>query len=218
LPVRKTTLTPDAIPTLPNFFDKERLYSGDFDKYIYTIPFKKTGKEVRGMSADGYINAIHPYLKGIRSEILHYGFANEKRAVLSCVVRVTVTVSYKPSEDSDPIEVSIEGLGDGDVQDVPTGGSLVRTVETRALNRALSRLLNVSKADLNNEFTGEDEYGTQAPVEFDDNHRKSPQEIKAEREKKYYPGDELDADQATERRDISDSEGEAKPGKKEPDW
>ena len=101
----------------------------------------------------------------------------------------------------------------------PQRGSLVRTVETRALNRALGRLLDVSKADLNNEFVGEEEYGTLTHERHrKQSRRKSPQEIKAERDKKYME-DELDADQATERGDISDSSGETHKRAEDPiDW
>jgi hypothetical protein len=200
MPVRKSTGIVEAIPTLPEFFDKRRLESGEFDRYIYEIPFKKSGKTVRGMSVDGYVHAMHPYLKSIKSELLYYGVAGEKRSILSCVVRATVTLSYRPNEDSDPVEITFEGLGDGDVQDVPTSGSLVRTVETRAINRALSRMSGISKSDLNNEFVGEEEYGTIAQTEIDDtketrSYRESPQESKARKEAKYMnDGDELDSD------------------------
>jgi len=202
----------EAIPTLPKFFDKSRLETSEFAKYIYDIKFKQSNKTVHGLSLDGYVYAAHPYLKSIKSEILHYGHTTDKRP-LSCVVKATVTLSYRPSEDADPIDITVEAMGDGDVQDVPNSGSLVRTVETRALNRAFARLLDTSKADLNNEFIGEDELGSLANTEANDNRsgRTSPQDIKARKEQKYMnDGDELDndADQAPERLEYTNSEGD----------
>jgi hypothetical protein len=214
----------EAIPTIPIFFDKTRLKSGgEFDKYIYEIVFKKSGKSARGMAVGGYIHAMRPYLKSIKSEILHYGLVSEKRPILSCVVKCTVTISYKLDEDGDPINITFEGIGDGDVQDVPTSGSLVRTVETRALNRALERASGISKSDLNNKFVGEDEYGSAATMEIDDEprRRKSPQELKAEREKKYTDdGDELDDNQTLDDGNVSDIKGETASDseEKEIDW
>lgn len=221
-PVRKNTeLVP--ISTLPVFFDKARLLNPEFDKYYYEIKFKKSGKTVRGMTVAGHLHAIHPFLKSIKSDIVQYGLL-DRRNILSCVVKVTVTVSYKPSEDSEPIDVVVEAFGDGDVQEAPSAAVLVRTAETRALNRALERLLDVSKADFNNEFVGEDESGTPATREIDDeNHRetyrKSPQEIKAEKEKKYADdGDELDADQASDNGNVSNTAGSTKASSEDDDW
>ena len=200
-PIRKTAGLvdiPKAVPTLPEFFDKSRLESAEFDKYIYDIKFKKTGKIVHGMTAGGHIHALHPFLKEIRSELVDFGYAGGgKRNVLSCIVKATVTLEYKTANSDELRHVVVDAFGESDLSEAPQG-SLIRTAETRALNRALERLDDVSKADLNNEFIGEDEYGAMAQTEVDDNNRriKSPQERKAELEKRYYPGDELDADQA----------------------
>jgi hypothetical protein len=221
VPIKKAML-PEAIPTLPNFFDKTRLNGGEFDKYIYEIKFKQSGKTVRGMALDGYIHMVHPYLKSIKSEMIHYGHTTEKRP-LSCVVKAIVTVSYRPNEDSDPIDITVEGLGDGDTTDVPTSGSLVRTVETRALNRAFARLLDTSKADLNNEFVGEEEYGSLVNQEVDDtprnSHRTSPQDISARKDKERMEA-ELDADNTTVgKREPAGSEGEeTESGSDDDDW
>lgn len=212
MPVKKSGNLPlEAIPTLPKFFDKTRLDSPEFAKYIYDIKFKQSGKTVHGMSLDGYVHAAQPYLKSIKSEILHYGHTTEKRP-LSCVVKATVTLSYRPSEDAEPVDITVEAMGDGDAQDVPTSGSLVRTVETRALNRAFARLLDTSKADLNNEFVGEEEYGSIANTELNDNnrpHRTSPQDISARNDQRRMEA-ELDADQATDGENVEHVQNETK--------
>lgn len=150
-------------PTFPSIFDNSRLTTGEFKKYIYEIPFKVKGggtRVAKGMTAAGHIRAIHPYLKSISSEVIHYGTTGQ-RNILSCVVKVTVAISLS-SGQSDRIIV-VEALADGDVTGVPSADTLVRTVETRALNRALGRLLDVSNADLNSPDGEpyEEESGTQ---------------------------------------------------------
>ena len=152
------------IITFPDLFDKSRLSENEFKKYIYEIPFKIKGggtKTARGMTAAGNIHAIHPFLKSIHSELLHYGTVGQ-RNIMCCVVRVTVTINAKSNESSDG-DITVSALADGDVTGVPSADTLVRTVETRALNRALERLLDISKADLNstaNDEPDEEEYGT----------------------------------------------------------
>lgn len=152
------------VTTFPDIFDKARLKGDEFKKYIYEIPFKIKGggtKTARGMTAAGNVHAIHPYLKSINSELLHYGTVGQ-RNIMCCVVKVTVTINSK-SDDSSDGDITVSALADGDVTGVPSADTLVRTVETRALNRALERLLDISKADLNangNDEPDEEEYGT----------------------------------------------------------
>jgi hypothetical protein len=134
-----------AESTFPDIFDKARLKSDEFKRYIYEIPFKTKGGGVRiakGMTAAGHIRAIHPYLKSVQSEMLHYGTVGA-RNIMCCVIRVTVVISV------DDEEYTVQALADGDVTGVPSADTLVRTVETRALNRCLGRLLDLSNADLN---------------------------------------------------------------------
>jgi hypothetical protein len=136
--------------TFPVIFDKSRLTGDEFKRYIYEIPFKMKGggtRVAKGMTAAGHIRAIHPYLKSISTELLHYGTVGT-RNILSCVVKVTVAISLSPGH-ADQIIV-VDAIADGDVTGVPSADTLVRTVETRALNRALGRLLDLSNADLNN--------------------------------------------------------------------
>jgi hypothetical protein len=222
-PIRKTDKTVlEAIPTLPSFFDKARLDSPEFDKYIYEIKFKKTGKTARGLTAGGHIHALHPYIREIRSELVDFGFAGEgKRNVLSCIVKVIVTLAYRTDEVGGSLEsVVAEAFGESDVTEAPPG-ALVRTAETRALNRALERLDDVSKADLNNAFVGEDEWGSPAQTEVDDERgnnrdgRVSPQSLSAKKRAEMEA--ELDVDNS-----IDDPVVEHDPGteKKKPkdDW
>lgn len=154
-----------STPTFPQIFDKCRLNTNEFKRYIYEIPFKIKGggtKISRGMTAAGHIHAAHPYLKSIKSEILNYGTVGA-RNILSCVVRVTVTLCPDASRPDN--EIVVQALADGDVTSVPSADTLVRTVETRAINRAFERLLDLSKSDLNDdiEAVDEEEHGTQLP-------------------------------------------------------
>ena len=153
----------EPTPTFPSIFDKSRLSGDEFKRYIYEIPFKVKGggtRVAKGMTAAGHIRAIHPYLKSISSELLHYGNVGQSN-ILSCVVKVTVAISLSPGQ-SDKLIV-VDAIADGDVTGVPSADTLVRTVETRALNRALGRLLDLSNADLNspNGEPYEEESGTQ---------------------------------------------------------
>lgn len=153
----------------PKIFDKTRLKNGEFDKYIYEIPFKVKGggtRTSRGMTAAGLIRAIHPYLESISSEIIHYGSAGEGRKLLTCVVRVTITICVKPDGEN-ARRITVQAIADGDVTGVPSADTLVRTVETRAMNRALERLLDLSKADLNSDSAvDEEEHGTPLSAMF----------------------------------------------------
>jgi len=178
------------MPIKPTFFDKKGLNTPEFGRYVYEIAFKKSGKTVRDMNVAGYVHALNPYIKSIQSELLHYGVTGDGR-ILRAVVRSTVTVSFKTSDHSTGVtnDLVYTALGDGDVTDVPSAGTLVRTVETRALKRALARVMDISKADLNEGFIEEDEIGT--PLnngrDGDENKsasgRKSPQDIAREHQR-----------------------------------
>lgn len=148
-------------PIKPTFFDKAKLQTDEFKNHIYIIEFKKSKKKVRDMALSGYIHAIYPYLKSIESEVLHYGIPPGRNA-LSAVVRCTITVSFKTSVHGTPSvnDMKFSALGDGDITDVPSAGTLIRTVETRALKRAIARALDISKVDFNEEFVPEDEIGS----------------------------------------------------------
>lgn len=180
------------LPVKPTLFDKRRLGNKEFANYIYEIAFKKSAKTVRDMNLAGYINAISPYLKSVNSELVHYGYLGENR-ILRAVVRSTITVSFKTSDHSTGVtnDMTFTALADGDSTNAPSSDTLVRTVETRALKRAIARALNISKADLNENFVEEDEIGTPLNMSGTDevadrekSHRKSPQDIANERKRK----------------------------------
>lgn len=180
------------LPVKPILFDKKRLSTPEFKNYIYEIVFKKSGLKVRDMNLAGYIHAISPYLKGIQSEVVNYGFVGEQR-ILRVTVRSTITVSFKSSEHSTGVtnDMTFTALADGDVTNAPSSDTLVRTVETRALKRAIARALDISKADLNENFVEEDEIGTplnmngiDEAAEKENPHKKSPQDISREKERK----------------------------------
>ena len=185
----------DVLPFTPILFDKKRLGMKEFEPYMYEIKFKKSGKSVKDMSLAGYIHAISPYLKSINSEMLQLGYQGERK-VSSCVVKCTIVVTYKTTSSCTggalSNEMQFSALADGDVTAVPSSDVLVRTVETRALKRAIARALNISKSDFNEGFIEEEEYGT--PMRRDDDSddevkpatrkMKSPAEIAAENEQK----------------------------------
>lgn len=184
-----------VLPIKPVLFDKKKLMSSEYANYLYEIEFKKSGKTVRDMSLAGYIHAIHPYLKDVHSEVIHFGFVGDRK-IMSAVVRSTITVTFKTSSMTGGTlnEMKFTALADGDATNVPSSDTLVRTVETRALKRAIARALDISKVDMNDNFIDEEEIGTplskngdaDAPEEAPQKSikRKSPQEIAAEKRRK----------------------------------
>lgn len=165
------------LPIKPIFFDKKRLSTEEFKNYIYEIQFKKSGLKVRDMALSGFINAISPYLKSVNSEVIHYGTVGDRK-IVSAVVRSTIVVSYRTSAMSGCLnDMTFTALADGDVTNVPSFDTLIRTVETRALKRAIARALNISKVDFNESFIDEEEIGTSLS-------RKSPQDIASEKQRK----------------------------------
>jgi hypothetical protein len=175
------------LPIKPILFEKAKLSSKEFANYLYELDFKK--KKVRDMSLAGYIHAIHPYLRDVQSEVIHYGYVGDRK-IMSAVIKCTITVSYKTSAMSGILnDMKFTALADGDTTNVPSSDTLVRTVETRALKRAIARALDISKVDLNDEFVDEEEIGT--PMNGDSNDdtpsthkRKTPQDIAAEKRRK----------------------------------
>ena len=166
-----------VIPIKPILFDKKRLSTEEFKNYIYEIQFKKSGLKVRDMALSGFINAISPYLKSVNSEVIHYGTVGDRK-IVSAVVRSTIVVSYRTSAMSGCLnDMTFTALADGDVTNVPSFDTLIRTVETRALKRAIARALNISKVDFNESFIDEEEIGTSLS-------RKSPQDIASEKQRK----------------------------------
>ena len=208
-----------VLPIKPILFDKAKLGSKEYANYLYEIEFKKSAKKVRDMSLAGYVHAIHPYLKDVQSEVVHYGFVGDRK-IMSAVVRSTITVSFKSSTygTGSTNEMKFTALADGDTTNVPSSDTLVRTVETRALKRAIARALDISKVDLNDEFVDEEEVGT--PINRENGNseddtpkkssRKSPQDIAAEKCRKQ----EKLEDEA-EAQSESDDENKAR---KEEDW
>lgn len=207
------------VHTFPKIFDKSRLKEDEFEKYIYEIPFKAKGGRTRiskGMTAAGNIRAIHPFLKSIKSELIHYGTVGDRK-VMCCVVKVTVTIRI--TESNDPADlISVEAFADGDLTGVPSADTLVRTVETRALNRALERLLDISKADLNSTDSDpdEEEYGT--PIHRIDSEQSSrlsemfkAQAYKKESDRKRIAEEEGEDDIKTSEGGLSDNETDHDP-------
>jgi len=201
-------------PTFPAIFDRNLLESDEYKRFIYSIPFKnkKTGEVSykKGITVSGLIRAVHPYLKSINSEILHYG-APEGRKIVSCVVKVTVTLEL-PSKQ----EIKVSALADGDVTGVPSADTLVRTTETRALSRALERLLDVSKADLNPESDSPDEEERGTPMSL-------TEKLKAQRDKLNAAAEEEEnGDQTITGSNSSDTdefgEGQVKSEPPNDDW
>ena len=183
----------NTLPVKPTLFDKKKLSTDEFKNYIYEIEFKKSGKKVRDMSAIGYIHAITPFLRGVNSEVLHFGTVGDRK-IMSAVVKCTITVSFKTSAHGtiSMNDMQFSALADGDVTSVPSSDTLIRTVETRALKRAIARALDISKVDFNDEFIDEEETGTPLNRNDDDGaeaphkpaFRKTPQEIAREKERK----------------------------------
>jgi len=180
----------DIFPIKPLFFDKKKLSSEEYKNYIYEIEFKKSAKKVRDMSLAGYVHAIAPYLKSVNSEVVQFGFIGEQK-VLRAVVKCTIVVSFRTdtlaldlAEDFPCYnDLTFTALADGDVTNVPSSDTLVRTVETRALKRAIARALDISKVDLNDNFVDEEEIGT--PIVHNEvSYRKSPQDIAREKQHK----------------------------------
>jgi hypothetical protein len=211
--------------TIPSLFNRERLKTEEFKPFIYTIPFRKknprTGQvetvPAHGIVAAGLIRAVHPYLKSIESELLHYG-TPEGRKILSCVIKVTVhvEVTARVNGEYKTHQIKISALADGDVTGVPSADTLVRTVETRALNRALERLLDVSKSDLNPDASlqDEEEYGTPLSLSEKMEAQKKKRDALAA-EEDAASEEEDDADKAAEGRDMGESEPETG---KDDDW
>ncbi len=205
------------LPIKPILFDKTKLGSKEYANYLYEIEFKKSAKKVRDMSLAGYVHAIHPYLRDVQSEVIHYGFVGDRK-IMSAVVRSTITVSYKTSAMSGLLnDMKFTALADGDTTNVPSSDTLVRTVETRALKRAIARALDISKVDLNDEFIDEEEVGTPLSRNGEDDtpretsRKKSPQDIAAEKARKQK---ELEDDAEKEAQADAD-ENEAR---KDDDW
>ena len=202
-----TTELESPTPTFPQIFDKSRIVSGEFDRYIYKIPFKIKGggqKIAKGMTAAGNIHAIHPYLKQITSELLHYGTIGERK-ILCCVVRVTITIRVPPYGDK-----TVSALADGDLTGVPSADTLVRTTETRALNRAMERLLDIAKVDFNDPTLGidEEESGTpfQAPNSNSLTAKMKAKKDKEEQERKKIREAEGEDDNQADERRVFDNE------------
>jgi hypothetical protein len=193
-------------PFIQPLFDKSRLTKDEFKHYIYEIVFKKSAKTVRDMSLAGYIHAASPYIKGIESEVVHYGTVGERK-IMCAVIKCTVTFCCEDKE------LKFTALADGDVTNVPSSDTLIRTVETRALKRAIARALDLSKVDMNENFIDEEEIGT--PLNHDGDSsgaenahkpafRKSPVDIAEEKRQKAIKAEE-DAE-----RQSDDDENEAR--------
>lgn len=119
-------------------------------RFLYEMNFN--GKIVTDLKFEGYIDALWKYLRGIETELLHYGRLDEGVAIF-CVVRARIRISI----DGHVIEVT--GLADGHSGEV-SEDQLVRYVETRALKRAAARVANIGRIHFNDEEFDEEETGT----------------------------------------------------------
>lgn len=119
-------------------------------RFLYEMNFK--GKVVLDLKAEGYIDAIWKYLRGLETEIIHYGRLDEGRSIF-CVVRARIRISM----DGHTIEAT--ALADGHSGEVEED-QLVRHVETRAIKRAAARVGNLSRVHFNSEEFDEEESGT----------------------------------------------------------
>jgi len=131
--------------------------------YYYDMTFtnRKTGEKtvIKDLKAAGYIDAAHPYLRVIDSEMLHYGPLFDGSQRVYCVVKVYVriTIDGKTVEAS---ALSDGSSGDNDIE------ALVRSVETRGLKRAIARALNLDAKKFNSgAVEAEEESGT--PIRFE---------------------------------------------------
>lgn len=134
-------------PVMPTLFDVSKFLSAEYKPYIYERKYRNN--TVKDLLAGGYLKAIHPYLKDVESELLHYGKLSEGSAERA-VVRVTITVAYSYTPSGAAVrEMKFSALADGDAREVTDASALVRNVETRALKRAIARALGFSNVDLN---------------------------------------------------------------------
>jgi ketosteroid isomerase-like protein len=164
----------EVYPYKPKLFDTSKISSEEYKPYIYSIKF--SGKEVKGLSAEGYVHAIQPYLEVLETDLvkLEYVPRTEKTSgYFYAVVRVTLHLKFKTDEnepDMDAHTVVVSAFGDGDSKEAKDPAALVRIVETRAMKRAVARALDLGAKDINrlinqkdDEDITEDETGT--PIE-----------------------------------------------------
>lgn len=118
-------------------FDKTKLKMNEFLPFIGEISF--AGKKRKVLVAAGYIHAARPYIQ--KMEIV-----TAKTIPYNDIVRAEVLVRVTLIDGT-----VWEAAGDADSADVKDEAALLRYAETRAINRALSRALNINFADLNDE-------------------------------------------------------------------
>jgi hypothetical protein len=170
-------------PYKPKLFDTSKISSEEYKPYIYSIKF--SGKEVKGLSAEGYIHAIQPYLEVLETDLvkLEYVPRTEKTSgYFYAVVKVTLHLKFKtdPDEpDADAHPVVVSAFGDGDSKEAKDPAALVRIVETRAMKRAVARALDLGAKDINkiidqgNDEITEDETGTPIEKEYNPGSKES---------------------------------------------
>jgi len=172
----------EIYPYKPKLFDANKISSEEYQRYIYSIKFG--GKDVKGLSAEGYIHAIQPYLEELESDLvkMEYVPRTEKTSgYFYAVVKVTLHLKFKTDSNSisgTPIKIS--AFGDGDSKEAKDPAALVRIVETRAMKRAVARALDLGAKDINkiinqkgDDEINEDETGTPIEKEYNPGARKS---------------------------------------------
>jgi len=127
-------------------FDKTRLLSDEFAPYLYTLEFKDTS--VVDMKVGGYQKAMRPYQVG-GYEVEHIA-THVMGATIYCQVRVRIRLHSG---------VVFESLGDADNRGSPDGDTCLRTAESHAFKRAVSRALDISAVDFGNGKTSKKALG-----------------------------------------------------------
>ena len=169
-------------PYKPTLFDVNKISSEEYSRYIYSIKF--SGKDVKGLSAEGYIHAIQPYLEQLDSDLvkLEYVPRTEKTSgYFYAVVKVTLHLKFKTDASSiSGTPITISAFGDGDSKEAKDPAALVRIVETRAMKRAVARALDLGAKDINKIINqkddgeiSEDETGTPIEREYNPGSKES---------------------------------------------
>jgi hypothetical protein len=132
-------------------------------------------KDVKGLSAEGYVHAITPYLENLESDLIKIEFVprtEKSSGYFYAVVKVTLHLRYMGEDRSiTGRELVISALGDGDSREVKDPAALVRNCETRAIKRACARALDLATKDINKVLNQpadveEDEVGTSLEKEY----------------------------------------------------
>lgn len=169
---KKSEDTP--LPFRPKLFDPNVLKEKEWEPYIYTIKFG--GKDVKGLSAEGYIHAVTPYLEELTPklvQLIKVERTEKTSGYFYAVVEVTLHLRFRTDERSiSGDKLVIGAMADGTSTEVNDPAALIRNVETRAVKRAVARALDLGTKDINRVLnqvaaSDEDEVGTPLEKEYD---------------------------------------------------